>query len=94
MLEVQGQPFELGHIPHHLWLEGLRAHCLEYLGVTISHSAIEVILEASEGHPYRTMLAANRAHAGAKELAERDIDDVVAQDAVERARRDRRWSLP
>lgn len=94
LLEVQGQPFDLGEIPRHLWLEGLRTHCLDYLGVTVSRSAIEVILDASEGHPYRTMLAANRAHARVKELAESDIDEAVAHDAVERARRDRRWSLP
>ncbi len=94
LLEVQGQPFELQEIPRHLWLEGLRTHCLDYLGVTVSRSAIEVMLDASKGHPYRTMLVANRAHARAKELAQSAIDDAVARDAVDRARRDRRWSLP
>lgn len=94
LLEVQGQPFELGPIPPHLWVEGLRTHCRDYLGVTISRQAVELIVDAAGGHPYRTMMAANRAHQRAQELVLSDIDDAVARDAIERARRDRRWSLP
>ena len=94
LLEVQGQPFELDEITAHAWTEGLRAHMREYLDVTIARSAVGILLDASGGHPYRTMLAANRAHARARELVQAHIDDALAYDAVARARRDRRWSLP
>jgi hypothetical protein len=94
LLEVHGQPFALDEIPQHMWMEGLRSHLSQYLGVTISRDAVDIILEASGGHPFRTMLAANRAHAHAWELAEHHIDDPVAFEAVRRARHDRRWELP
>ena len=94
LLEVQGQPFELRPIPEHLWVEGLRSHCLDYLGVTISRGAVELIVDAAGGHPYRTMMAANRAHQRVQELELTDIDEAVASEAIERAQRDRRWRLP
>lgn len=94
LLEVHGQPFALDEIPHHMWMEGLRTHLSQYLDVTISRDAVDIILEASGGHPFRTMLTANRAHAYARELAEHHIDDAVAFEAVRRARHDRRWELP
>ncbi|MGO9902935.1 MAG: hypothetical protein ACLP0J_25325 [Solirubrobacteraceae bacterium] len=95
LLETNAQPFALEPvIAPHAWMEGLRTHMREYLGVTIDRGAVDILLDASGGHPYRTMLAANRTHALARELVQTHIDEALAATALARVRRDRRWSLP
>ncbi|MGO9974812.1 MAG: hypothetical protein ACLP01_18825 [Solirubrobacteraceae bacterium] len=95
LLETNAQPFALEPvIATHAWMEGLRAHMREYLGVTIDRGAVDILVDASGGHPYRTMLAANRTHALARELVQTHIDEALAGTALARVRRDRRWSLP
>ncbi len=94
LLETNAQPFALEPvIAPHAWMEGLRAHMREYLGVTIDRGAVHILLDASGGHPYRTMLAANRTHALARELVN-SYRRGTRRDGAGTRGRERRWSLP
>jgi hypothetical protein len=57
-------------------------------------AAIDVILEASENHPLRTMLAARETHARAETFASPGhATRAIATLAVESAKRQRLWLI-
>jgi uncharacterized protein len=77
---------ELAPIEPDAWREGLRARLALDRG-SISNSALERLLTASEGHPRATMLIAQQAHAVAVEELRRRIDDAAVVDGLGRAMR-------
>jgi hypothetical protein len=81
-----GALHELAPIDGEAWRAGLRAR----LGLdrcTIADSALERLLDASEGHPRATMLIAQQAHAVAVEELRRRLDDAAIVAGLARAMR-------
>jgi hypothetical protein len=89
-LDFQGIEHPLAPIDDAAWHEGLERAFRE-LGCTIEASAIGEILDASQGHPLRTMLAARETHALAEVHGRPVADYGVAVVAVDRARSSRLW---
>jgi hypothetical protein len=92
-LDFQGIEHRLAPISGPAWFEGLR-RAFALLKGEIDDGAIDLILEASENHPLRTMLAAREAHA----LAETrtpvgHATRAIALQAVDTARGQRLWSI-
>jgi uncharacterized protein len=77
---------ELAPIDHTAWREGLRAR-LALDRCTIADTALERLLDASEGHPRATMLIAQQAHAVAVEELRRRLDDATVVAGIVRAMR-------
>jgi hypothetical protein len=92
-LDFQGIEHNLEPISGAAWLEGLR-RAFSLLGAQIDDAAINVILEASDNHPLRTMLAARETHARAETLnPPGHATRGVALEAVETARGQRLWNI-
>jgi uncharacterized protein len=81
-----GGLYELAPIDADAWRSGLRAR-LALDRCTIADSALERLLEASEGHPRATMLIAQQAHAVALEELRRRLDDAAVVAGLGRAMR-------
>jgi hypothetical protein len=81
-----GALHELAPIDPDAWRDGLRAR-LARDRCTIADSALERLLDASEGHPRATMLVAQQAHAVAVEELRRRLDDAAVVAGLARAMR-------
>jgi uncharacterized protein len=81
-----GALHELAPIDPDAWRAGLRAR-LARDRCTIADSALERLLDASEGHPRATMLVAQQAHAVAVEDLRRHLDDAAVVAGLARAMR-------
>jgi DNA polymerase III delta prime subunit len=90
MLEYDAHDFPLSPIDPQPWLEGLR-RAFRALDAEITTRAVEVIVDATDGHPHRTMLVANRAHEEAEFAKEAVVDEAVAVAAINRAKASRLW---
>jgi hypothetical protein len=90
LLEFDAHDFHLSPIDSQPWREGLR-RAFRALDAEIATRAVDLILEATAGHPHRTMLVANRAHEEADFAHEAVVDEAVATVAIERARDSRLW---
>ncbi|HKP90117.1 MAG TPA: hypothetical protein VJT75_09105 [Thermoleophilaceae bacterium] len=90
-LDFQGLEQPLAPISSDDWHDGLR-RAFDLLGCEIEDRAIDEILEASGGHPMRTMLAARETHALAEVHRTPPAADYgIAVVAVDRARRTHLW---
>jgi DNA-binding transcriptional ArsR family regulator len=81
-----GALHELAAIDADAWRDGLRAR-LALDRCTIADSALERLLDASEGHPRATMLIAQQAHTVAVEELRRRLDDATVVAGIARAMR-------
>lgn len=91
VLDFQGIEHPLSPISTPAWQEGLH-HAFGLLRCKVEERAIEEILEASAGHPLRTMLAARETHALAEmETGPPVVTYGVAVAGVDRARRMNLW---
>ncbi|MHB8696141.1 MAG: P-loop NTPase family protein, partial [Solirubrobacteraceae bacterium] len=92
-LDFQGIEHHLDQITGAAWFEGLM-RAFRLLGASIDEAAIDTILDASEGHPVRTMLAARETHARA-EMARPPAHATrgIATLAVDAAKRQRLWAI-
>jgi hypothetical protein len=92
-LDFQGIEQRLEPISALAWFEGLK-RAFSLLEAKIDDGAIDVILEASENHPLRTMLAARETHAMAETLVPPGhATRGVAVRAVETAKGQRLWQI-
>jgi len=92
-LDFQGIEHRLDPITGPAWLEGLR-RAFALLDATIDDAAIDTILEASENHPLRTMLAARETHARAETVVPSGHATLgIATLAVDAAKRQRLWAI-
>jgi hypothetical protein len=82
-----GQELELPAIAAVDWMDGLRER-FEQLGTAIDNAEIYAIIEATDGHPRRTMLVCSYVLDGA---ASGPADGEVVADAIRRATKDRSW---
>jgi hypothetical protein len=90
LLEFDAHDFSLSPIDPQPWREGLR-RAFRALEAEITTRAIDLILEATDGHPHRTMLVANRAHEEAEFAHESVVDEALAEVAVRTAKGSRLW---
>lgn len=92
-LDFHGIEQKLEPISGSAWFQGLR-RAFSLLKAKIDDDAIDIILEASENHPQRTMLAARETHARAETLnPPGHATRGVAVQAVETARNQRQWRV-
>lgn len=85
-----GREFHLPDIGSEDWLHGLRLR-FEEVGVRIGDAELFAIVDASDGHPRRTMLIASYAHTKAMNEPDQTASDVVVELAIGDARKDRAW---
>lgn len=85
-----GQEFELGEIGREDWVYGLRRRFAE-ARIELSEAGLLQILEASEGHPRRTMLICSYVHSSAIGQPDRVAGEVLLELAIRGAREDRAW---
>jgi DNA polymerase III delta prime subunit len=90
LLEFDAHDFPLSPIDPQPWREGLRRG-FRALDAEITTRAVDLILEATGGHPHRTMLVANRAHEEARFAHETVVDEALAELAVRTAKESRLW---
>jgi hypothetical protein len=81
-----GALHELAPIEPTAWREGLRGR-LALDRCTIADTAVDRLLDASEGHPRATMLIAQQAHGAAIEELRRRLDDATVVAGIARAMR-------
>lgn len=86
-----GEELPLPEISTEDWLHGLR-HRFREAGVKIDDAQLLCILEASEGHPRRTMLICAGVYGAATANPEREAPSVLVQLAIREARGDRSWT--
>jgi hypothetical protein len=92
-LDFHGIEHRLEPITGPAWFEGLR-RAFALLGSAIDDPAIDMILEASENHPLRTMLAARETHARAETVVPSGHANLaIATLAVAAAKRQRLWAI-
>lgn len=85
-----GEEFELTDISTEDWLAGLRDRFGE-AGIEIEDRELFTMLEASDGHPRRTMMIASRVNQAASFQPDRHADATLVELAIGDARRDRSW---
>jgi hypothetical protein len=85
-----GQEFHLPDIGTEDWLRGLGDR-FEEAGMSIADEQLFAIVEASDGHPRRTMLIATYVHAAAAQ-SDRTATEVMVELAIRDAKDDRGWS--
>jgi type II secretory pathway predicted ATPase ExeA len=90
LLEFDAHDFPLSPIDPQPWREGLR-RAFRALDAEITTRAVDRILEATDGHPHRTMLVANRAHEEMEFARETVVDEALADVAVRTAKESRLW---
>lgn len=90
-LTAIGEEFVLPEIAWEDWMVGLATRFTE-AGVSIGEQELYALLEASDGHPRRTMLVASRTHDSALAEPDRHADATLVELAIREARRDRSWT--
>lgn len=90
-LAAVGQHFELPEISTTDWLHGLELRFQE-AEVAIGRREILSIVEASDGHPRRTMLVATYVHAAALEQDDHAASRTLVALAIADAQRDLAWT--
>lgn len=90
-LAAVGQEFHLPDISTEDWLSGLRRRFAE-ADVTVADEQLFAVVEASDGHPRRTMLIATYIHSSAAAQPERTATETLVDLAISDARKDRAWS--
>ena len=90
-LERIGQEFALGDIATEDWIPGLRDRFAEG-GVEIGDRELLQIVEASGGHPRRTMLIASYVHSAALAQPDRIASGILVELGIADACRDRAWT--
>ncbi len=85
-----GQEFHLPDITTEDWLHGLRRR-FEEADVMISGELLLAIIEASDGHPRRTMLVGTYIQASATMQPDRTATRAVVELAIRDAQADRAW---
>ncbi len=78
------------HLPED-WLHGLRRRFAE-ADVVIADAQLFAVVEASDGHPRRTMLIATYAHSAAVAQPDRTATAALVELAIQDARGDRAWT--
>ena len=86
-----GEEFALPDIATEDWLRGLRRRFRE-ADVTVNDKQLMAIVEASDGHPRRTMLIASRVHGAAAAAPKREATKVLVELAIRDAQGDRSWT--
>ncbi len=86
-----GQEFHLPDIATEDWLHGLRRRFGE-AAVVIADEQLFAVVEASDGHPRRTMLIAAYAHSAAVAQPDRTATAALVELAIQDARGDRAWT--
>ncbi len=86
-----GREFRLADIGSEDWLRGLRRR-FEEIGVSIDDAELFAIVEASDGHPRRTMLIASYIHSKAVIAPDRTASSTLVELAIRDARKDRAWA--
>ncbi len=90
-LAAVGQEFHLADIATEDWLHGLRQRFRE-ANVTIADAELFSIVEASDGHPRRTMLIATYVHEAAGAQPDRTATEVLVTLAISDAKADHAWT--
>jgi hypothetical protein len=90
-LTAIGEEFALPEIAWEDWMAGLAVRFTE-AGVTIGEKELYALLEASAGHPRRTMMVAARIHDSALAEPDRHADATLVELAIREARGDRSWT--
>jgi DNA polymerase III delta prime subunit len=86
-----GREFQLNDIGTEDWLRGLRLRFHE-AGVQVDDSGLFAIVEASDGHPRRTMLIASYVHTKAEAQPDHHATSAVVELAIRDAQEDRAWA--
>lgn len=86
-----GQEFHLSDIATEDWLHGLRRRFGE-AAVVIADEQLFAVVEASDGHPRRTMLIAAYTHTAASAQPDRTATAALVELAIKDARGDRAWT--
>jgi hypothetical protein len=90
-LAAVGQEFHLADIATEDWLHGLRRRFQE-AEVAVADAQLFAIVEASDGHPRRTMLIAAYVHETAGAQPDRTATEVLVTLAIRDAKADRAWT--
>lgn len=97
-LRAEGQPlasigreFRLSDIGSEDWLRGLRLR-FEEAGISLDDAELFAIVEASDGHPRRTMLIASYVHTKAELQPDTSASQALVDLAIHDARKDRAWA--
>lgn len=90
-LTAIGEEFVLPEIAWEDWMTGLASRFAQ-AGVTIGDRELYALLEASAGHPRRTMMVAARIYDSALAEPDRQADATLVELAIREARRDRSWT--
>lgn len=90
-LTAIGEEFLLPEIAWEDWMAGLATRFSE-AGVAIDDQELYALLEASAGHPRRTMMVAARIHDSALAEPDRRADATLVELAIREARKDRSWT--
>ena len=86
-----GQEFHLPDIATEDWLHGLRRR-FEEANVIVTDDLLLTIVDASDGHPRRTMLIGAYIQASASAQPDRTATQAVVELAIRDARADRAWN--
>lgn len=90
-LALIGEELSLPDISTEDWLHGLRRRFRE-AEVTVADDQLLAIVEASDGHPRRTMLICARVHGSAAAAPNREATKVFVELAIRDAQGDRSWT--
>jgi len=86
-----GQELHLADIATEDWLHGLSERFRD-ADVNVSQGEILALVEASDGHPRRTMLIATLVHGAALEQPDRTASKTLVELAIGDAKSDRSWN--
>lgn len=90
-LALIGEELSLPDISAKEWLHGLRGRFQE-AGVIVDDGQLLNIVEASDGHPRRTMLISSRVHGSAAGAPSREATKALVELAIRDAQGDRSWT--
>jgi hypothetical protein len=90
-LAAIGEELSLPDISTEDWLHGLRRRFAE-AAITVADAHLLSIVEASDGHPRRTMLICARLHSSAATTPGSAATDTLVELAIRDARADRSWT--
>lgn len=89
-LGALGREFELAQIAHEEWVRGLGER-FAAAEVEIANAELDTIVQASGGHPRRTMLIASIVNTSASRQPDAQATPTLVELAVRDAQRDRSW---
>lgn len=89
-LAAVGEEFELPAIGHEDWVAGLRER-FDEIALKVEGSDLDAIVQASGGHPRRTMLIASRIQTSAEINGEAIARQTLVSLAIRDAEGDRSW---